>query len=39
MIDDDSMFRGIIDDPFSHLNKRKVRGLEKKMILSIILLK
>ena len=36
MIDDDSMFRGIIDDPFSHLNKRKVSGLEKKMILSIM---
>ena len=30
------MFKGIIDDPFSHLNKKEVKGLEKKMILSIM---
>lgn len=36
MLDDKSMFRGNIDDPFSHLNKKEVKGLEKRLVLSIM---
>lgn len=36
MVEDDSMFRGIIDDPWSHLNKKEIKGLEKKLVLSIM---
>ena len=36
MLNNNSMFRGIIDDPWSHLNKKEIKGLEKKLVLSIM---
>lgn len=36
MMDNDVMYRGNVDDPFSNLNKKEVKGLEKKLVLSIM---
>ena len=36
MLDDNSILRGNIDDPWSHLNKREVKGLEKRLVLGIM---
>ena len=36
MLDDNRMLRGNIDDPWAHLNKKEVKGLEKKLVLGIM---
>lgn len=36
MLDDYSMLRGNIDDPWSHLNKKEVKGLEKRLVLRVM---
>lgn len=36
MLDDNRMLRGNIDDPWAHLNKKEVIGLEKKLVLGIM---
>jgi len=36
MLDDNRMLRGNIDDPWAHLNKKEVKGFEKKLVLGIM---
>lgn len=36
MLDDNRMLRGNIDDPWAHLNKKEVKGIEKKLVLGIM---